>query len=102
MRNQRIVVLFYDPDDRSVMYEEVHYANRELSEKDFKKWYNHIFSEECWVYGKAVVDAFAMYEDAVGDTCELANFWGIEWEKHTPGPMYDAEFVRKHALRKGV
>lgn len=83
MKNQRIVVAIYTEDRRS-MRDEVHYTNRVLSEKDFKKWYNHIFREVMRDANVDLVDVFAMYEDQVGDTCELANYWGYQTMKFDP------------------
>lgn len=79
MKNQRIAIVYYN-EDRSGMNDEVHYADREISEKDFKKWYNHLFKEFYRNRKNAdIADMFALYEDHIGETCELANFWGIEY-----------------------
>lgn len=83
MENQRIAVVYYTDNGYS-MQDEVHYTDRALSEKDFKKWYNHIFKTSIHKFNAGVADVFALYEDEVGDTCELAQYWGIQEMKHNP------------------
>ena len=83
MMNQRIAVLVYNKD-HSEMLEKVFYSSRVLTERDFKKWYNHIYRRFVNKGTADVADVFAEYEDEVGDTCELAQYWGNEEMRHNP------------------
>ena len=82
MKNQRVTVLFYTNSSTAVQ-EEIHYTNKVLTEKEFKKWYNHIFKK---VFNTKInlADVFAVYEDENGNTCELAQHWGMEEMKNNP------------------
>lgn len=81
MKNQRVIVLFYSDSNRS-MLQEVHYSGRALSEKDFKRFYNHICKKVQSVLD--VADVFACYDDESGEIHELAQWWGNEEMTHNP------------------
>ena len=85
MRNARLAIVSYEEGH---MVEREIFANREISEKAFKKWYNHVFREEVRRSDKhcfnGLADIFAVYDDESGDWHELANYWGIQEMKHNP------------------
>ena len=84
MKNARIAVVMYNYD-RSEMFDVVHYAERnDMTEKDMKKWYNHICKEVINKSNADVADVFALYEDNVNETVHISEWWAYNEMKHDP------------------
>lgn len=77
MKNQRLVI--YDDGCFGYVGSRTLYAPCELSERDFKKWYNHVLKNVSFAD-----TVLAEYDDEDGSTCELANYWGCEEMAHDP------------------
>ena len=86
MLNPRIVAVMYAEDGS--MYDEVHSLNcdYDLSERDMKRWFNHICKElpKNKKHQFFVADVFALYTDAVGDTHDLSDLWMLNEQSHNP------------------
>lgn len=68
MKNQRLVI--YDDGCFGYVGSRTLYAPCELSERDFKKWYNHVSKNV------SLTDTvLAEYDDEDGSTCEIGCYW---------------------------
>lgn len=56
------------------------YAGRDLTERDFKKWYNHVWERNKF---NSYLIILAHYEDEDG-LHELANYWGMQEMQNDP------------------
>ena len=58
------------------------FAGRDLTEKDFKKWYKNYLKR----LGKAIryMDVIAEYDDDELDVCDLTSYWYNVEMQHDP------------------
>ena len=84
LKNPRLV--FVDTSYPITAYSE-RPANRDLTERDFKKWYNNV-SRRMIRQGDYYTDLLAVYDDEDGEH-ELANYWGnVEMSKNPRFPFF--------------
>ena len=84
LKNPRLV--FVDTSYPVTAYSE-RSAGRDLTESDFKKWFNNV-SRQMIRQGCYDIDLLAVYDDEDGQH-ELANYWGgLEMSKNPRFPFF--------------